>query len=132
VPARVLTCVPLVRVQPGRAGRALVAGFTKNVAAAAVAITAGPALAVAGWLAACVAPAVLVDRLPGWAAAACYVAVVVQLAVHLRRLGSFSPLAALAYPVALAVFLAVFVRSAAVTLGRGRVSWKGRSVPTRG
>jgi 4,4'-diaponeurosporenoate glycosyltransferase len=119
------------RMYPGGA-RALVAGFTKNVAAAAVAITPGPALAVAGWLAACVAPAVLVDRLPGWAAAACYVAVVVQLAVHLRRLGSFSPLAALAYPVALALFLAVFVRSAAVTLGRGRVSWKGRSVPTRG
>jgi hypothetical protein len=30
------------------------------------------------------------------------------------------------------VFLAVFVRSALVTLGRGRVRWKGRSVPTRG
>jgi 4,4'-diaponeurosporenoate glycosyltransferase len=118
------------RMYPGGV-RDLVAGFTKNVAAAAVAIRPLPALAVAGWLAACAAPAVLVDRLPAWVAAACYVAVVVQLAVHLRRLGSFRPVVALAYPVALAVFLAVFVRSALLTVGRGRVRWKGRSVPTR-
>ena len=119
------------RMYPGGA-RDLVAGFSKNVAAAAVAIRPAPALGVAGWLAACVAPAVLVGRVPVWVAAACYLAVAVQLVVHLRRLGSFGPLVALAYPVALGVFLAVFARSALVTVGRGRVRWKGRSVPTRG
>jgi 4,4'-diaponeurosporenoate glycosyltransferase len=133
LPVRVLAGRGTVafRMYPGGLGQ-LVAGFTKNMAAAAVAIRPSAAVAVAGWLAACAAPAVLVTRVPvGWVAA-CYLAVALQLVVHLRRLGTFRPVVALAYPVALAVFLAVFVRSALVTLGRGRVRWKGRSVPTRG
>lgn len=111
--------------------RDLVAGFTKNMASAAIAVRPPAAVAVAGWLAACAAPLVLAGRVPGPVAVACYVAVVLQLVVHLRRLGTFGPVVALAYPVALAVFLAVFARSLVVTYLVGRVSWKGRSVPTR-
>ncbi|CAA9217186.1 MAG: hypothetical protein AVDCRST_MAG20-431 [uncultured Acidimicrobiales bacterium] len=109
----------------------LVGGFTKNMAAGARAVRPSAAMAVAGWVAACAAPLVLALRLPGPLAALCYLAVAVQVGVHLRRLGSFGPVVALAYPVALVVFLAVFVRSLLATYGRGRVSWKGRSLPTR-
>lgn len=118
------------RMYPGGL-RDLVAGFTKNMASAAAAIRLPAALAVAGWLAACAAPLVLAGRLPGWLTVACYLLVVVQIASHLRRLGTFGPLVALAYPVALALFLVVFARSLVITVVRGRVSWKGRSVPTR-
>lgn len=111
--------------------RDLVAGFTKNMASAAIAVRPPAAMAVAGWLAACAAPLVLAGRVPGPVTVACYVAVVLQLIVHLRRLGTFGPVVALAYPVALAVFLVVFARSLVVTYVLGRVSWKGRSVPTR-
>lgn len=118
------------RMYPGGL-RELVAGFTKNMASAAVAVRPLAALAVAGWLAACVAPVVLAGRVAPPIAAACYLAVAAQVAVHLRRLGSFGPFVALAYPVALTVFLLVFTWSLVVTFGRGRVSWKGRSVSTR-
>lgn len=109
----------------------LVGGFTKNMATAALAVRPVAALGVAGWLAACTAPLVLATRVPGTLAAACYLAVALQVGLHLRRLGSFGPLVALAYPIALAVFLAVFARSLVVTYGLGRVTWKGRTVPTR-
>jgi 4,4'-diaponeurosporenoate glycosyltransferase len=118
------------RMYPGGLGD-LVAGFTKNLASGAAA--SGPllALAVTGWLAACAAPAVLaVDAPPGLAAAA-YLAVVVQLRAHLRRLGTFGWAVAVAYPAALAVFLAVLLRSLLVTVAVGRVRWKGRTVSTR-
>ena len=117
------------RMYPGGL-RDLVAGFTKNLGTAAVAVRPGAALAVAGWLAACVAPLVLAARSP-WVAAACYLAVALQVGVHLRRLGTFGPVASLAYPIGLALFLVVFVRSLLVTYGRGSVSWKGRTISTR-
>lgn len=109
----------------------LVPGFAKNMASGAVAVRPLAGLAVAGWLAACVAPLVLAGRVAAPLVVACYLAVAAQVAVHLRRLGSFGPLVALAYPVALSVFLLVFTWSLVVTFGRGRVRWKGRSVPTR-
>lgn len=54
-----------------------------------------------------------------------YLLFAVQLAVVLRRLGSFSLLAALLYPVPLFFYLVVFTRSS-VFLRRKKVSWKGR------
>ena len=119
------------RMYPGGVGE-LLAGFTKNMASGAVAVRPLAALAVAGWLAACAAPLVLALRAPGPLAVACYLAVALQVGLHLRRIGTFGPLVALAYPVALTVFLAVFVRSLLLTYGVGRVSWKGRSLSTRG
>lgn len=45
-----------------------------------------------------------------------------------RRVGSFSPLTALFYPVALIFYLAVFTRSALYSRTRRAVTWKGRSI----
>ena len=60
-----------------------------------------------------------------------YAASVVQVWVLGRRAGRFGPVTALLYPVALVFFLAVFLRSVALTaLGRP-VRWKGRAVPSR-
>lgn len=118
------------RMYPGGIGD-LVAGFTKNLASAAVAVRPMLAVAVAGWLAGCVAPLVLAGRLPGVVAGACYLAVALQLWIHLRRLGTFGPVVALLYPVALVLFLAVFTRSVLATFVLGRVRWKGRVVSTR-
>ncbi len=111
--------------------RALVEGFTKNLAGGAAA--AGPVvtLLVAGWLAATVAPVVLATRLPVAVAIGAYALVALQVHVHLRRLGSFGAATAALYVLPLLVFLAVFARSLVVTaLGRP-VRWKGRSLPTR-
>jgi ABC-type multidrug transport system permease subunit len=75
------------------------------MASATTAIRPVASLAVAGWLAACVAPLVLAGCIAAPIALVCYLAVAVQVGVHLRRLGTFGSLVALAYPVALTVFL---------------------------
>lgn len=55
-----------------------------------------------------------------------WLASAVQVAVLGRVAGRWSPLAVIAYPVAVAVFVAVAVRSALVRGAGGSVSWKGR------
>jgi len=118
------------RMYPGGL-RALVEGFTKNLAGGAVA--AGPVLTllVAGWLAGAVAPIVLAAELSPLAGAVAYALVAVQVHVHLRRLGSFGAVTAVLYLLPLIVFLGIFVRSVYLTaLGRP-VRWKGRWLPTR-
>ena len=57
-----------------------------------------------------------------------YAAVVVQLAWMARRVGRFGVLALLLFPIPLAAFLAVFVRSVFLTIVRRRVTWKGREI----
>jgi 4,4'-diaponeurosporenoate glycosyltransferase len=117
------------RMYPASLGQ-LVEGFTKNFAAAAGAARLRTTALITLWLAALSAPAVLAANAPVLAAA-CYTAASVQVGVHLRRLGSFGPLAPLVYPVLLAVFVAVFARSLVATLALGRVRWKGRDLVTR-
>ncbi|NLV39717.1 MAG: glycosyltransferase [Candidatus Hydrogenedentes bacterium] len=56
-----------------------------------------------------------------------YALYVLQLLVLLRRIGAFSPWAALLYPVPLVFYLAVFTRSVRAAKGGG-VVWKGRTV----
>lgn len=63
-------------------------------------------------------------------AAAVYAAVAGQLWWMLRRLGSFSPLTALLFPIPLAFFLFVFARSIVDVYVRRRVTWKGRQLAT--
>ena len=53
-----------------------------------------------------------------------YLAFAVQFGVMLKRVGSFSWLTALLYPVPLAFYLAVFVRS--LRRSGKEVTWKGR------
>lgn len=117
------------RMYPNGFGQ-LVEGFTKNFATAAGAVRLRTAALITLWLAALSAPAVLAASTPALAAV-CYAAAAVQVGVHLRRLGSFGPLTAVGYPVALATFVAVFVRSLVATLAIGRVRWKGRELATR-
>lgn len=107
--------------------RALVLGFTKNLALGAGSVHPIVGLLVAGWMAACVTPLVLVERAP-LVGAACYLAVAVQVHVALRRIGSFGVATAALYLVPLVVFLGIFLLSLVhLVTGRG-VSWKGRSV----
>ncbi len=49
----------------------------------------------------------------------------------LRRIGSFGPVTALAFPLPLAFFHAVFVRSIWLAKVRGSVTWRGRRVSIR-
>ena len=74
---------------------------------------------VAGWLAGGAVPALGIVA---------FVAVAAQLRSMLRRLGTFRLGTALAFPVPLAAFLALFARSLALTLVRGQVTWRTRRV----
>jgi len=58
-----------------------------------------------------------------------FVAFAVQLAVQLRPLGNYS-WAAVLFPIPLAAWFVIFVRSIVLT-ARGQVRWKGRDVPVR-
>ncbi len=53
---------------------------------------------------------------------------VAQVFLQLRRVGSFSLLSALLFPVEFLFFVAVFVLSIIRTRVFGSVSWKGRSI----
>jgi 4,4'-diaponeurosporenoate glycosyltransferase len=122
-----------VRIRTGRGSvsfrmypdgpRALVQGWTKNIATGAAAIRWWFGLAVAGWI---------WSLAGGWLASPWfYAASLGQLAVLGRRVGRFRWWAYPTYPGLLVVFLAVFLRSVALTaLGR-EVSWKGRRVASR-
>lgn len=55
----------------------------------------------------------------------------VQVAILGRRAGRFSPVLAAVYPVALGVFVVVFVRSLVLRLLRRDVTWKSRRVAAR-
>jgi len=123
------------RMYPGGL-RQLAEGFTKNLAAGVRAARPVTVALVVAWLSllvqASVAPvrALLGGGDPA-AAAVLYAVVAVQVWWLVRQVGRFGLATAVAFPVLLATFLAVFARSVVATL-RGRVSWRGRTVPTRG
>jgi 4,4'-diaponeurosporenoate glycosyltransferase len=110
----------------------LVEGWTKNLASggastpplrlAAVAVwvtaslSAGLALGESGMAAASVLPAV-----------AAYLAFATQFHVLARRVGRFGP-ASLVFPLLIAVFVVLFIRSAVATFGRRQVRWRGRLI----
>jgi 4,4'-diaponeurosporenoate glycosyltransferase len=106
------------RMYPEGLGQ-LVEGWSKNIAAGAVAARPLTSGLVALWITAC-----LLATIHPLA----YAAVVAQLVWLLRRAGRFGAGTALAYPLPLAFFLAVFARSALLAFGRGRVRWKGRTI----
>jgi 4,4'-diaponeurosporenoate glycosyltransferase len=49
-----------------------------------------------------------------------------------RRAGSIHPLTALLFPIAIAVFVVIILRSVAVLILKRDVTWKGRMVASRG
>jgi 4,4'-diaponeurosporenoate glycosyltransferase len=109
-------------------GRPLVDGWTRVLAAGAGGVAPLRLVLVVAWVAgALVATAQLVRGRPVG-----YVLYAAQLAVLLRRLGSFGPLPAIAYPAPLLAFLALFLRSATLSALGGEVRWRDREVPLSG
>lgn len=118
----------------------VVEGFTKNLAAGAQAIAPASALAVAWWVTGATSAALGVGRMLGSGprarskegsapvAVVAYAGYAAQVALLLRRIGSWRLADGLLYPLSLATFLVVFSRSVLATL-RGRARWKGRDVP---
>jgi 4,4'-diaponeurosporenoate glycosyltransferase len=110
------------RMYPGGL-RALVQGWTKNIATGAASVRWWFALLVVGWL---------WSLNGGWITSPWfYAASAVQVLVLGRRAGRFGVLTALAYPLLVLFFLVVFLRSLALTALRRPVRWKGRLVATR-
>lgn len=110
------------RMYPRGLGQ-LVEGWSKNFAGGAGGTRPLTLLLVVAWLSGLMVAAI--DRQP-----LLYGLHVVQLAVLLRRVGRFSPLTALVYPVPLLFFLGVFLRSLVLTFVRRQVRWSGRTIPT--
>jgi 4,4'-diaponeurosporenoate glycosyltransferase len=113
---------------------ALVEGWTKNFATGAAATERRRLAGSVLWIAALgsavvVAAQALAGARPLWLGLGIYLAFVVQLWSMLRRVGRFGPLTALAAPVLLLTFLAVFARSVWLSVVRRRVQWRGRSIP---
>ncbi|CAN5474820.1 glycosyltransferase family A protein [soil metagenome] len=134
-----------MRSYPGGA-RQMGDGWTKNFASGASAAPPGPTLLSALWVSAHHAVAVgaalgLVEGLTGWGASLTYgdpvlwaiawVGVACQLRWMLRRIGSFRWWAWALFPVCLLAFDVIFARSAALTIVRRSVRWRGREVDLR-
>lgn len=121
--------------------RSLLQGFSKNIAMGARLAAPFPVLAAVVWVVALAATAsALLVGLVGWVtgssdapvvAAVAWAVMVVHLLWLLRRLGSFRWSTSMLYVVPLAVFVAVFIRSAWSALRGTDVTWRGRSVAAR-
>ena len=126
--------------------RQLVDGWTKNFASGASAAARGPALGAALWISAHHAVAVglvlaVLAAATGWGDslawghpvlwALAWVGFALQLGSILRRVGSFRWWTWMLFPVCLLAFDLVFARSAALTVVRRSVRWRGREVDLR-
>lgn len=111
----------------------LTEGWTKNFAGGAAGTRPLTLVLVLAWVSGLIASTVALG--PGdldlGPAAAVYSAYVIQLAVLLRRVGRFGWLTAALFPIPLAFFLLVFLRSALLTFVRREVRWRGRAISTR-
>ena len=134
-----------MRSYPGGVRR-MVDGWTKNIASGASAAAPGAALGTVLWVSAHHAVAVgaalaLFEAMTGWGASLTFghpallflgwVGVAWQLRSILRRIGSFRRWTWLLFPVPLLAFDLIFARSAALTVVRRRVQWRGREVDVR-
>jgi 4,4'-diaponeurosporenoate glycosyltransferase len=132
-----------MRMYPGGV-RQLAEGWTKNFASGASAGAAGPTAAAVAWVAAHHAVAAgtgraLIRAVTGRAATRAsghpalwllaWAAVSWQLRSVLRRIGSFRWWTWALFPAPLLGFDVLFARSAALTLVRRSVRWRGREVP---
>ena len=134
-----------MRSYPGGV-RTMADGWTKNFASGASAAAPGAAAAAVLWVSAHHAVAVgaalcVLEAMTGWGASLAYghpvlwgvawVGVAGQLRAFLRRIGSFRWWTWLVFPVPLLAFDLIFARSAALTVIRRRVRWRGRDVDLR-
>ena len=109
------------RMYPHGMGQ-LIEGWTKNFAGGAAATRPLTSLLVLAWMSGLIAAPTIHVGL--------YLAYALQLVVLFRRVGRFSPVTALLYPIPLAFFVAVFLRSVVLTFIRREVTWRGRSIRT--
>lgn len=110
------------RMHPEGLGQ-LVRGWTRNIATGARSTPWWLAVAVAAWV---------WSLAGGWLAEPLvYPLSSLQFWILGRRAGSMHPLTALLYPLAVAVFAWIFLRSVFVTVLRRDVNWKQRPVATR-
>ncbi len=116
--------------------RTLVEGWTKNFATGAGNTPVRRLAGIVVWLTAMgSAFTTLIGSFDSLAALAVAVALCAAFVLQLRsmfgRLGNFSLLSAVVFPLQLVVFFAVFFRSLWITLVRRTVRWRGRDVPVR-
>ena len=110
------------RMYPG-GPRDLVGGWTRTIAAGLGTAPAWATLATAAWISsAAAAPFV------GWWA---YAMSAIQVGLLSRRVGRFSPIAAALYPIPLAVFVGITIRSLGRRLAGRPVRWKDRDLANR-
>lgn len=105
----------------------LVRGWTRSIATGATSVPWWAAIGTAAWIWA-LAAGWLVG---GWPAIAVYAACAWQVWVLGCRAGRFSPLIAALYPIAVVVFVVVFVRSLVALALRRDVTWKSRRIAAR-
>lgn len=101
----------------------LIRGWTRSIATGATSTPMWAGVATAGWIWALAAA----PFIAWWA----YLVSAVQCFVLGRRAGRFTWWIALIYPIALAVFLIIVMRSLWRFIRRRNVQWKGRSVSSR-
>jgi 4,4'-diaponeurosporenoate glycosyltransferase len=114
--------------------RALVEGFSKNFASGAGKIPRARTVAIALWITALLSAVLMLgDALTGGpvVGAVVFGLAVLQMHLFLRPLGNFGVASAVLYPLSLVAFVGIFAWSL-VSLVRGDVRWKGRTVQLRG
>jgi len=115
------------RMYPDGVGH-LAEGWTKNLAGGAGRAPLLPTVGAVLWVAALAALSVeAVLRPSPWAALA-WAAAAAQIWWLARRVGTFSPWAAVLFPIPLWAFVALFLRSAWHRVVRRRVRWRGRAI----
>jgi len=141
LPVRVLAGGSAVTFRMYPSGlRQLVDGWTKNLAGGPQLVGAWPLLAAIAWLLASIVVAsdlvgalvtgITTGRIDGWPIAA-WAVVALQTAWFLRRIGRFRWWAAPAFPILLAGFVAVFLRSAVHRALKRTVVWHDRTIAVR-
>lgn len=131
----VLTGGPQLRFRMYPSGvSSLIEGWTKNFATGAGGTPARRLAGIVAWLTAMgSAFTMLLGSLGDVSALALSLVLCAVFAFQLRsmfaRIGNFSLLAAVLFPLQLAVFFAVFFRSLWFTVVRGKVRWRGREIP---
>jgi glycosyltransferase involved in cell wall biosynthesis len=111
--------------------RNMIRGVTKNFFAAFGYSVAFAAAALAGMILLNVAPFVAVFEGHGWIRLLAGVAVIIALSMHasVDIVSGVSPLYALTHPIGALLFCYMIVRSVAVTLWQGGVTWRGTFYP---
>ena len=108
---------------------ALVEGWGKNLSGGARRARPLPLLGAVLWVCAAVSAGLEGIKADTPWAAVVYVVFAAQLWWMLRRVGSFSPWAAVAFPIPLVTFVALFGWSLVQRVVRGEVTWRGRQIP---